>query len=76
MSRFEQAKYLSELAFSLDETRKTEYTTDELASVKRCVNILHKLAINMAADRMSEIYASDADCNVPYLRHIDKSGQS
>ena len=73
MSRFEQAKELSELACCLDEMRKTEYTADELASVARCVDILHGLAMNMAGDRISEIYSNDVEYEAPRLRHIGKA---
>jgi hypothetical protein len=75
MSRFEQAKELSELACCLDEIRKTEYTAGELASVAHCVGLLHGLAMNMAGDRLSEIYSNDAEYEAPGLRHIGKSSQ-
>jgi hypothetical protein len=75
MSRFEQAKELSELACCLDEIRKTEYTPDELASVALCVDTLHGLAMNMAGNRMSEIYSNDAESEAPYLRHIGKAAR-
>lgn len=61
MSRFEQAKFLSELACCLDEICKTKYTLAESKSVANCVDILHGLAMNMAGDRVSEIYSCDAE---------------
>ena len=73
MSRFERAKDLSVLACYMDEMRKTEYTPDELASVTHCVEILHNLAMNMAGDRLSEIYSNDAEKEAPYLRQIGKT---
>jgi len=75
MSRFEQAKYLSEVACRLDEMRKPEYTPDELAGVALCVDIMHGLAINMAGDRVSEIYSGDADHEAPSSRHIGKAAR-
>jgi hypothetical protein len=75
MSRFELAKNLSTVACYLDEIRKTEYTPDELANVELCVDILHALATNMAADRVSEIYSSDAKCEAPHLCNIAKTAR-
>jgi hypothetical protein len=75
MSRFEQAKYLSEMACRLDEMRKPEYTPDELASVALCVDIMHGLAINMAGDRVSEIYSGDTDREAPSLCHIGEAAR-
>jgi hypothetical protein len=75
MSRFERAKDLSVLACYLDEMRKTEYTPDELAGVAHCVDFLHSLAMNMAGDRMSEIYSNDAEYEAPHLRHIGETNR-
>jgi hypothetical protein len=75
MSRFEQAKDLSVLACCLDEMRKTEFTQEELASVAHCVDILHKLAMNMAGDRLSELYSNDAESEAPILRNIDETAR-
>jgi hypothetical protein len=75
MSRFEQAKELSELACCLDEIRKTEYTARELAGVAHCVDLLHGLAMNMAGSRISEIYSNDAEYEAPSLLQIGKSSR-
>ncbi len=75
MSRFEQAKELSELACCLDEMRKTEYTADELASVAQCVDMLHGIAMNMAGNRISEIYSNDIDYEAPCVGHIGKASR-
>ena len=70
MSRFEQAKELSELACCLDEIRKTEYTAGELSSVAQCVDILHGIAMKMAGGRISEIYSNDAEYEALSLRQL------
>jgi len=46
-----------------------------LASVARCVDILHGLAMNMAGDRISEIYSNDEEYVAPCLHQISKASR-
>lgn len=58
-SPFEKAKEFSACASKLDDMDKTSFSPDLLKRVVSCVEQMHDLAIELAGDRVDEIYCPD-----------------